>query len=138
MLLSNYQLSKKKERLVLLLLFLISIFSRIPVIFAYGDTHLENEWAVIVNNLIIHNTFSFSYYNESLVVPSAFMPPMYAYYLYFFSFLNLEIDNYILLILSSQILLSSLSSYMPTCFIEDYNLIHRNCPKYFPKTPKAI
>ena len=66
MLLSNYQLSEKKERLVLLLLFLISIFSRIPVIFAYGDTNLENEWGVIVNNLITHNTFAFDYYDDSV------------------------------------------------------------------------
>jgi len=109
MLLSNYQLSKKKERLVLLLLFFISIFSRIPVIFAYGDTQLDNEWGVIVNNLITHNTLAFNYYDETLRFPSAYMPPLYAYYLYFFSFLNLEIANYIKTILLSQVLLSSIS-----------------------------
>ena len=109
MFLSNYQLSEKKERLVLLLLFLISIFSRIPVIFAYGDTHLENEWGVIVNNLITYNTFAFDYYDKTLRFPSAYMPPLYAYYLYLFSFLNLEISNYIKTILFSQALLSAIS-----------------------------
>ena len=37
------------------------------------------------------------------------MPPLYAYYLYFFSFFNLEEQQYIQLILSSQIFLSLLS-----------------------------
>ena len=37
------------------------------------------------------------------------MPPLYAYYIYFFSLLNLENQSFILLILSSQILLASIS-----------------------------
>ena len=37
------------------------------------------------------------------------MPPLYAYYLYFFSAFNLENQNYIQLILLTQILLSSLA-----------------------------
>ena len=37
------------------------------------------------------------------------MPPLYAYYLYFFTFFNLDEQNYILLILSSQILIASMA-----------------------------
>ena len=54
MYLSTYQLSKKKERLFLLSLFTISIIIRIPVVLITGDTSLENEWAILVNNLINH------------------------------------------------------------------------------------
>ena len=110
--LSNYQLSVKKERSAVLFLFLISFFSRIPGIFIFGDTHLDNEWGMIVNNLIAHNTLSFNYYDESLnkfLLPTAYMPPLYVYYLYVLSFLNLGNDNYILTILLSQALLSSIS-----------------------------
>ena len=52
--LSNYQLSKKKETSVLIFLFLISVIARIPVILLYGDTTLDNEWGILVNNLINH------------------------------------------------------------------------------------
>ena len=103
---------EKKERTAILFLFLISFFSRIPGIFLVGDTHLDNEWGMLVNNLIAHNTLSYNYYDESLnkfLLPTAYMPPLYVYYLYIFSFLNLSNDSYVLTILFSQALLSSIS-----------------------------
>ena len=112
MYLTNYQLSKKKERLFLLSLFIISVFLRIPIVLITGDTTLENEWGILVNNLINHKTLAYNYYDSSLEIflfPSIYMPPFYAYYLYFYSFFNLEVENYIKLILFSQIILSSLS-----------------------------
>ena len=112
MYLNNYQLPIKKETLSLILLFVFSALIRIPIILIYGDTSLENEWRVIVENLKIHGTLAFSYYDanlKELLLPNVLMPPLYAYYLYFFSFLNLEEQNYIQLILFSQILLSSIS-----------------------------
>ena len=112
MYLNNYQLPVKKETLTLILLFLFSALIRIPIILIYGDTSLENEWRIIVENLKIHGTLAFSYYDanlKELLLPNVLMPPLYAYYLYFFSFLNLEEQNYIQLILFSQILLSSIS-----------------------------
>ena len=112
MYLNNYQLPIKKETLTLILLFVFSALIRIPIILIYGDTSLENEWRVIVENLKIHGTLAFSYYDanlKELLLPNVLMPPLYAYYLYFFSFLNLEEQNYIQLILFSQILLSSIS-----------------------------
>jgi len=112
MYLSTYQLSKKKERLFLLSLFTISIIIRIPVVLITGDTSLENEWAILVNNLINHKILAYNYYDGNLdefLFPSIYMPPLYAYYLYCYSFFNLAVENYIQLILFSQILLSSLS-----------------------------
>ena len=103
---------EKKERTAILFLFLISFFSRIPGIFIVGDTNLDNEWGMIVNNLIQHNTLSYNYYDESLnkfLLPTAYMPPLYVYYLYIFSFLSLGNDSYVLTILLSQALLSSIS-----------------------------
>ena len=112
MYLSTYQLSKKKERLFLLSLFTISIIIRIPVVLITGDTSLENEWEILVNNLINHKILAYNYYDANLdefLFPTIWMPPFYAYYLYFYSFFNLAIENYIQLILFSQILFSSLS-----------------------------
>ena len=51
-------------------------------------------------------------FDNGFLLPNLWMPPLYAYYLYFFTFLNLENQNYILLILFSQIFLSSVSVLM--------------------------
>ena len=112
MFLGNYYHLKNKEIYILALLVLFSIFIRVPVIFLFGDTSLENEWLILVNNLINHGTLAFTYHDESLakfLFPNLYMPPLYAYYLYFFSIFNFEGQNYILIILFSHILLSSIS-----------------------------
>ena len=106
--LNNYQFLKKKENLVLFLLVFLSVLIRIPIILIYGDTNLENEWAALVNNLILHGTLSYKSF-EDFLLPNLFMPPQYAYYLYVFSFLNLAEQNYINLVLLSQALLASIS-----------------------------
>ena len=99
---------RKKEINILILLILFSIFIRIPTIFIFGDTSLENEWKIIVENLIEHKKFSLRSFDK-FFLPNLFMPPLYAFYLYFFSIFNLEQPNYILLVLVSQILLSAIS-----------------------------
>ena len=112
MYLNNYQYLKNKETVKLILLILFSLLIRIPVILIFGDSNLENEWGVLVNNLIINQTLAFDYLDPALdkfLLPNVWMPPLYAYYLYFFSFFNLEQQQYIQLILSSQIFLSLLS-----------------------------
>ena len=106
MYLYNYKFFKKKETFVLISLILISVLIRIPVILILGDTSLEGEWGVLVNNLITHGTLSLF---DEFLLPSVYMPPLYSYYLYFFSIFNFEDQNYVQLILSSQILLSSIS-----------------------------
>ena len=108
MYLNNYQFLKKRETLALISLILISVLIRIPVILLLGDTSLENEWEILVNNLITHGTLSLWSFDEFLL-PSLVMPPLYSYYLYFFSIFNFDKQNYIQLILASQILLSSIS-----------------------------
>ena len=108
MYLNNYQYLKKKEIFLVILLILFSAVARIPVIIIFGDANLENEWLQLVNNLIDHKGLSMSTV-EGLLLPNLWMPPLYAYYIYLFSFFNLENQNFILLILSSQIMLASIS-----------------------------
>ena len=109
MFLNSYHQSKNKEIYVLALLILFSIVIRIPVILMYGDTSLEHEWEILVNNLIKHGKLVYETFDDGFLLPNLVMPPLYAYYLYCFSFFNLEHQNYILLILSSQLLLASIS-----------------------------
>ena len=112
MFLDNYHQYKNKEIYVFALLILFSIFIRVPVIFLLGDKGLTNEWVVLVNNLVDHGTLAFTYHDQNLakfLLPNLYMPPLYAYYLYFFSFFNLEQQSYILIILLSHAVLSSIS-----------------------------
>ena len=112
MFLENYHYLKNKEIYLLILLILFSIFVRIPVIFLYGDVSLENEWLILVNNLTNHGILAFDYHDQNLakyLFPNLYMPPLYAYYIYFFSTFSLEGQNYILTILFSQALLASIS-----------------------------
>lgn len=106
--LKNYQLLKKSEVLTVLLLVLVSIVVRIPVVLILGDTSLENEWGILVKNLINHGTLALKNF-DGFLLPNLWMPPLYAYYIYFFSFFNLENKDFINLILLSQILLASIS-----------------------------
>ena len=109
MLLYNYLKSiKNKEALSIILLFLLSFAVRIPVILILGDTILDNEWGIMHYNLINHNILSQQSFGEFLL-PNLWLPPLYAYYLYILSFLNFEDQNFVLLVLFSQIILASIS-----------------------------
>ena len=104
----NYHPLKNKERSTLIFLILFSALIRVPVILTLGDAGLEHEWKAIMENLTKHGVFS-SINFDGFLIPNLFMPPLYAFYLYFFSLINLEEQSYVQLILSSQILLSSIS-----------------------------
>ena len=108
MYLTNYQHLKNKETYLLFFLFLFSFLIRIPVIFIFGDTRLDNEWGIIVNNLTDYGKFSLVNFGD-FFVPSLFMPPLYAFYLYFFKIFHFNNEIYIQVVLFSQIILSSFS-----------------------------
>ena len=108
MYLNSIQHSKNKETYLLIFLFLLSFFIRIPAIFIFGDTNLENEWRDIVNNLTDYGTLSLFNF-DNFLVPNVFMPPLYAFYLFIFKFFNFSNEIYILVVLFSQNILSSFS-----------------------------
>ena len=108
MYLNNYQHLKNKETYLLFFLFLFSFLIRIPVIFIFGDTRLDNEWGIIVNNLTDYGKFSLVNFGD-FFAPSLFMPPLYAFYLYFFKIFHFNNEIYIQVVLFSQIILSSFS-----------------------------
>jgi len=111
--LNIYQYSKNKETYLLIFLFLFSFLIRIPSIFILGDSSLENEWEFLVKHLIDHgklySIFPYLLGFGDFLVPNVFMPPLYAFYLYFFKVFGFTNEIYILTILFSQSILSSLS-----------------------------
>jgi len=108
MYLNNYQHLKNKETNLLIFLFLFSFLIRIPVIFIFGDIDLENEWKILVNNLVDYGKLSLINFGD-FFVPNLSMPPLYAFYLYFFKVFNLSNELYIQVVLFSQAILSSFS-----------------------------
>ena len=117
MLLNNY-LKLKRETLLLILLSVFSFLIRIPIIIFLGAATVENEWESLLYNLINHKVLSLgesavaapgTITFDGFLLPNLWMPPLYSYYLYVFSFFNLENQSFILLILFSQILLASVS-----------------------------
>ena len=109
MFLQNYHYLKNKEVLASIFLFLLSFILRITIIFMYGDQGLDHEWKFLVYNLVEHGQLVYQTFDNGFLLPNLWMPPLYAYYLYLFTFLNLENQNFILIVLISQILLASIS-----------------------------
>ena len=108
MFLNKLKKFQKRESFLILLLFFLSLLARAPVILNLGDVEIENEWTILLKNLVQHNTLASTQFGDFLL-PNLWMPPLYAYYLYFFTFLNFEYQNFILIVLFSQSILASIS-----------------------------
>ena len=113
MYLNSFQHLKNKETYLLIFLFLFSFLIRIPTVFIFGDTGLENEWKILVGYLTdygkLYSILPSLVDAGDFLTPNVFMPPLYAFYLYFFKFFNFNNEIYILIVLFSQCLLSSFS-----------------------------
>ena len=93
----------------LYIIFLLSFILRVPVSLIYGDNYLENEWEILVRNLIDHKTLAILNFGD-LYVPNLWMPPLYAYFLFSISLLFESLNNnYINTVLIVQCALSSVS-----------------------------
>ena len=105
--------------LIILLSFLIKIFA-----FSYvGDERIMNEWSYIIHNYNFSGILGYNvvisefdalpmYAKENdTVLPTAFMPPFYFFYIYILQSLSFEIFDLSSLLIFSQIILSSLSIF---------------------------
>ena len=111
------------KSLFLILIFL-SLMSRIIAFYFFADTELVNEWRILVHNLSIKGVLGFNVVTENylavpklaeksdVILPSVFMPPFYAYYIFFIKLLSFNIINYINLLIISQIVISIFTIYI--------------------------
>ena len=58
MFLNNYIKLQKRETILIILLLGLSFLGRIPIILIYGDVEIENEWTILLNNLINHSALA--------------------------------------------------------------------------------
>ena len=117
-------------------LIVVSFFLRAIVAYFFGDQNLENEWKTLLYNLVNHNSYSFYQFNGQLI-PSIYMPPMYAFLLYFLKIISFEKLNFLNLIIFTQIVFSTYSIYIfykinKNIFNEKISLISSFFFAFFP------
>jgi hypothetical protein len=108
MLLENYHHIKNKETYVIIFLILFSTFIRIPIVVMLGDTSIENEWGYLYDNFIVHGKLIYEKF-DGVLLPNLWMPPLYAYYILFFTIFSSFETIVTQLVLYSQIILASIS-----------------------------
>ena len=76
------------------IIIILGFVSRVIAAIYFGDTKLENEWAILYHNFKISGTYGFNvvladFYAEPKlaeineeIIPSAFMPPLYFFLIY--------------------------------------------------------
>ena len=88
----------------------LSFFLRLAAIYYYGDISIDNEWSTLLENLSKHKTLSFRSF-DGILIPSVYMPPLYAFFLYFVKFFSPENILFVNSVLFVQLILSTLSVY---------------------------
>ena len=96
---------------ILFFLILISFLTRLIAVLFYGDTRIDNEWGILLNNLYNYKTYAF-YEFENKLIPSSYMPPLYPFTLLFLKIISFNKINILNLIFAFQILLSLISIYI--------------------------
>ena len=121
-----------------LLFFLIfsSFLARFVTAYFVGDRVIDNEWSVLVNNLINYKAFAF-YASNDLIIPSAYMPPIYPFFLYLIKIITFDKIDFLSLIISFQVILSTYSIYIfyelnQKIFSNKLSLINSFIFSYFP------
>ena len=96
---------EKLDKQFLFILF-AGLLARVFAIHLLGDNSLENEWGILVKNLEEAKIFGYRTFSGE-VLPTIYMPPFYAYFLYILkTVLLLNETYYINFVLYSQLLLS--------------------------------
>ena len=110
-----YELQMKKkikfEFSILFFLVLTSFLARLVAVLLYGDTEIDYEWGILLNNLYNYKTYAF-YEFENKLIPSSYMPPLYPFTLLFLKIISFNKINILNLIFAFQILLSLISIYI--------------------------
>ena len=83
---------KFKSSTLLSIVVFIGLAIRLFAIYVYGDSKLENEWAIIINNLINHGSFALYSFDGNLI-PTVFMPRYIFFFYFFLKYLHLKPQN---------------------------------------------
>ena len=109
----------KNEKNFIIYLIGFSFLIRLIVLYFLNNDEIDhtyyfgisNEWGVLLNNLIQHNTFA-RYGSGDSLVPSLMLPPLYAYFLYFIKILTPAKINFLYTVIFIQIIISTISIFI--------------------------
>ncbi len=102
----------------------ISFIARAITTYFFADENLTNEWAIIIHNYELTGVFGFYVLEnntfvspkfaevEDIVLPTAFMPPLYLYFILFLKKLSFGLLNLPFFVIISQIFISLLTIYI--------------------------
>jgi len=100
------------KKYMLLPLIAVSFLLRLVTVYFVRDFQIDNEWNVLLNNLVNYNSYSYYTFDNKLI-PSALLPPLYPFFLYVIKTItSLEGLSLINLIIFIQIILSTYSVYL--------------------------
>ena len=89
----------------------IGIILRVFAIYFYGDSEVDNEWAIMLNNLEQEKILSVRSI-DGISVPNIFMPPLYPIFLYLIKLPLITSDYYLDVVFLIQLLISVISIYL--------------------------
>ena len=98
----------------------ISFFFRIAAFIFFSDTIIDNEWGILLHNLKVSGVLGIHIVDGDVVrlayaginqrvLPSVFMPPLYAYFLYIIKILIGDLYNFVNTVILIQIAFSLFS-----------------------------
>ena len=100
---------------------ILGFVSRVIAAIYFGDTKLENEWAILFHNFKISGTYGFNvaladFYaapkfaeSNETIIPSAFMPPLYFFFIFLVDKLSFDFCSTVQLLIFVQIVLNLIS-----------------------------
>jgi len=104
--------SINKKNYFLPWLIIISFILRLITAYFVRDTHIDNEWSRLLNNLVQYKSYSF-YAFDGQLIPSTFLPPIYPFFLYLIKVsTSFKETNFLYSIIFIQIILSTYSIYL--------------------------
>jgi len=93
-------------------LIVLSLLLRLLVVYFTKDTHIENEWNILFDNLVKYKSFSFYNFDNQLI-PSVLVPPLYSFFLYLIKIIiPFKENNLLYSIFFIQVVLSTYSIYL--------------------------
>ena len=95
----------------LYLVLLLSLIARAIVIYLFGDSQIDKEWGAMLYNLE-HNQILSSRSVNGVPVPNLFMPPLYAWFLFFIKYFISDFNLFLNVTLIIQIILSIASIFL--------------------------
>ena len=93
-------------------LIILSFLLRGASSYFLGDVDFDNEWNILIDNLINYKSYSFYTFN-SVLIPSVYMPPLYPFSIFFIKIItSFEKQNLLYSVIIFQIVLSVYSVYL--------------------------